>query len=505
MLRKRSVLCLLVVFGEVVCASVYAGTPRWDVITEQVTEVADLPSNSPPFWEYHQPIVIRYGEHVYAAITETWGKEFHQKQWQLYQRTEEGNWQNVYASAKDQQLNQPPVLLVDKQGQLHVSVWPEGTFKYLRFDLTGNIDHSTVELPDAGFTNLWPFQGGGVNADGDLLIAMLEFGNPGQVYMFREAATGAWARGNAVTFDSRPESPTGHDRHTYPYVVLKDREAHIFSTQDIEDPEKIAQRASYTFSYRKLDYYYSSDVLNAPFQAVGVLNIEHTEGWLHNDDMLLDSSGKIHLLYWSQTEEGNGRTNSAQIHAFGSPGGPLTHVEIGRPGEFTEGRLWESPGGVIYVALPRHDDLYLAPLAEEGALAETPLSVGISPGRWHTLFAGPRVFLVCSRAVASGAPFLEGLYRTPVGNGRIAIRYFRVTFKSDVEGASPPTEGGPLLAGDFDGNGRVEFSDFLQFAQNFGKKEGDADFDTRFDLNRDGTVNFPDFVQFVQSFGKTTE
>ena len=55
---------------------------------------------------------------------------------------------------------------------------------------------------------------------------------------------------------------------------------------------------------------------------------------------------------------------------------------------------------------------------------------------------------------------------------------------------------------DFDGNGRVEFSDFVLFAQNFGKKVGDEAYDARYDLDGDDRVNFQDFVVFASSFGQ---
>ena len=48
---------------------------------------------------------------------------------------------------------------------------------------------------------------------------------------------------------------------------------------------------------------------------------------------------------------------------------------------------------------------------------------------------------------------------------------------------------------DFDGNGTVDLSDFIAFAQAFGST------DSTFDLNADGTVNFPDFLIFARLFG----
>jgi len=55
---------------------------------------------------------------------------------------------------------------------------------------------------------------------------------------------------------------------------------------------------------------------------------------------------------------------------------------------------------------------------------------------------------------------------------------------------------------DFNGNGTVDFSDFLAFAGAFGSKQGDAKFDSQYDLNGDGSINFPDFLTFASAFGK---
>lgn len=62
--------------------------------------------------------------------------------------------------------------------------------------------------------------------------------------------------------------------------------------------------------------------------------------------------------------------------------------------------------------------------------------------------------------------------------------------------------GATMVTGDFNEDGGVNFADFLQFAQNFGKKTGDAGFDSKFDINKNGSVDFADFLQFVQAFGK---
>lgn len=54
---------------------------------------------------------------------------------------------------------------------------------------------------------------------------------------------------------------------------------------------------------------------------------------------------------------------------------------------------------------------------------------------------------------------------------------------------------------DFNGDGRVDFADFLAFASKFGTSPSDEAYDARYDLDGDGTIGFGDFLIFAGSFG----
>ena len=54
---------------------------------------------------------------------------------------------------------------------------------------------------------------------------------------------------------------------------------------------------------------------------------------------------------------------------------------------------------------------------------------------------------------------------------------------------------------DFDGDGTVGFGDFLLFAAAFGRSQGDAGYDARYDLDGNGAVGFGDFLIFAGAFG----
>jgi hypothetical protein len=55
--------------------------------------------------------------------------------------------------------------------------------------------------------------------------------------------------------------------------------------------------------------------------------------------------------------------------------------------------------------------------------------------------------------------------------------------------------------GDFDGDDRVGFADFLMFAAQFGLAQSDLIFDDRMDFDADGKIGFADFLQFIRVYG----
>ena len=58
-----------------------------------------------------------------------------------------------------------------------------------------------------------------------------------------------------------------------------------------------------------------------------------------------------------------------------------------------------------------------------------------------------------------------------------------------------------LLRGDFDGNGTVDFPDFLTLSTNFGT---DVESYTLGDIDGDGSVGFTDFLALSANFGQST-
>ena len=59
-----------------------------------------------------------------------------------------------------------------------------------------------------------------------------------------------------------------------------------------------------------------------------------------------------------------------------------------------------------------------------------------------------------------------------------------------------------VLTSDFNGDGMVNFDDFLAFVGQFGAGQGDGRYEAKYDLDSDGAIGFGDFLIFSSSFGK---
>jgi hypothetical protein len=74
---------------------------------------------------------------------------------------------------------------------------------------------------------------------------------------------------------------------------------------------------------------------------------------------------------------------------------------------------------------------------------------------------------------------------------------------ADALKAVSPTSQPAALAGDFNGDKKVDFADLFMFTANFGKSASSPDWDARYDLSANGVVGFTDWLIFLDSFGKS--
>lgn len=93
-------------------------------------------------------------------------------------------------------------------------------------------------------------------------------------------------------------------------------------------------------------------------------------------------------------------------------------------------------------------------------------------------------------------------------SGETKITLISASFNKPVEvgsGGATVVIGGETVVEptpDFNGDGSVDFTDFINFAGVFGAQEGTSKYDPSFDLDSSGDVGFTDFLIFAQAFGK---
>ena len=84
------------------------------------------------------------------------------------------------------------------------------------------------------------------------------------------------------------------------------------------------------------------------------------------------------------------------------------------------------------------------------------------------------------------------------------ILFWDLTLNDGSQTPGPDIDG-DRVGPDFDGDGAVGFTDFIQFAANFGFSQGDLGSDARYDLDDDGQVGLSDFLIFAKNFGQQTK
>ena len=140
-----------------------------------------------------------------------------------------------------------------------------------------------------------------------------------------------------------------------------------------------------------------------------------------------------------------------------------------------------------------------------GALLEMSFVVAVRDQNGHKLAGAPVRFDVTD---GSGTLSVEtaisdssgtAASRLTLGDGGPGTNVVTVTFSGIDEPVIFVAEA--VYTADFNGDGTVDFIDFVQFAAQFGLSQGDAAYDARYDLDEDGTIGFSDFLIFANAFG----
>ncbi|MGA1196665.1 MAG: FlgD immunoglobulin-like domain containing protein [Candidatus Latescibacterota bacterium] len=75
---------------------------------------------------------------------------------------------------------------------------------------------------------------------------------------------------------------------------------------------------------------------------------------------------------------------------------------------------------------------------------------------------------------------------------------------ADALKAMKPADAPAAMAGDFSGDGKVDFTDMFMFTAQFGKSASSEGWDARYDLSSNGVVGFTDWLIFLDSFGNSS-
>ena len=95
-------------------------------------------------------------------------------------------------------------------------------------------------------------------------------------------------------------------------------------------------------------------------------------------------------------------------------------------------------------------------------------------------------------------------YHFVQGDRSQGIHNFKYTRKllADAIVSLRPATPAPV-AGDFNGDGRIDFADLFMFTAQFGKSTASPDWDARYDLSGNGVIGFTDWLMFLDNFGKS--
>ncbi|MFA6110129.1 MAG: hypothetical protein WDA75_15280 [Candidatus Latescibacterota bacterium] len=165
----------------------------------------------------------------------------------------------------------------------------------------------------------------------------------------------------------------------------------------------------------------------------------------------------------------------------------------------------------VFVALPPAGYM---PTAEPGAVTRQPLVWGYRIYRARTGGAmqlvsqvGPGVFWYLDQELEDGVPYsyeirpFDSAHETPAAIlPGTAADQARIARPMDNRAGPLDELGQPVLGWFNPDDDTVGFDDFFLFADHFGRVEGEAAFDARFDLSTDGRVDFADFFIFADYF-----
>ena len=80
---------------------------------------------------------------------------------------------------------------------------------------------------------------------------------------------------------------------------------------------------------------------------------------------------------------------------------------------------------------------------------------------------------------------------------------YRLVVVAVLLGLICPVSAQTVADADFSGDRVVDITDFLAFVEAYGTKQGDTNYNAKYDLDGNGTVGINDFLIFVNFYGQT--
>ncbi len=333
-------------------------------------------------WGYNQSNIVRHGDTLYAL---SWRDDLSLV---LFCRTGTAPWQ---VSPSLPPVPQNGNVLVDAQGRAHV-ISGDGASWHAVFDPPGQVQTFSMRQPATADSRF----GAAVNESGQIFVA----GGLAQMAWYVLEPTDDYQPIAQGTI-SHPQ------QRGYNFTLLVGTAAHAFCSDDYfvrgehfpnsrivrpnpttgEIEEIETERGIYPVL--KTYYYHNPDILSSPdaWQTTVISDVADTytpadgaRGTTEQQDILVDDTGRIHLIYFENRQPaktvwagaGQDPQNSRLYHAVGQTGGPFEHFCLGN---FNSGRLYQTPDGCMHYLLTR---------GRRGAATELWYAKN-EPADWHNI------------------------------------------------------------------------------------------------------------------------
>ncbi|NKB66129.1 MAG: hypothetical protein GKR89_03625 [Candidatus Latescibacteria bacterium] len=378
-------------------------------------------------WGYNQSNIIRHQDQLYAL---SWRDDLSLV---VYRRLGPSDWE---ASPTLPPVPQNGNLLVDGQGRLHLISGKEASWHAL-FDPPGQVQHYQMRQHDSGDSRF----GAAINEKGQILVAgglaQLAWYVLDPTHDYRSLASGhlqhPQARGYHFTIFH------GTAAHTFcsdDYFVAGDH----FPNQQITTPNphtgalETVETQRGIYPVLKAYYYYNPDILAAPhdwrlstISDVSDTNQNGARGTTEQQDLLFDTQGRVHLIYFQNRQpattvwasQGQDLENSRLYHAVGPPGGPFEHFCLGN---YNSGRLYQSPDGRLHYLLTKgrrgaaQQVHYAVGQDDDWAHISKPFRLRLPGPFWHLSINTPR-------AGGTRAPVIDCYWTGPYGGNSNQVWY----------------------------------------------------------------------------------